>query len=139
MKFWDSSGVVPLLVVEPTTAALKKILAQDSVMLVWWTTKVECASAVARRERERALASDAVSDALAALEDMSARWLVVDPVDAVQDAAIRFLRVHDLSAGDALQLAAAYIGSERRPAGLEFVCRDERLARAAEREGFVVR
>ncbi len=46
---------------------------------------------------------------------------------------------HDLRAADALQLTAAFIASERRPPTLEIVCRDERLARAAEREGFPVR
>jgi hypothetical protein len=48
------------------------------------------------------------------------------------------LRVHDLRAADALQLAAGVAAAEGRPATLAFVCLDERLAAAAEREGFGV-
>jgi hypothetical protein len=48
------------------------------------------------------------------------------------------VRVHDLGAADALQLAAALAASEQRPSTLPCVCLDERLARAAELEGFPV-
>jgi hypothetical protein len=48
------------------------------------------------------------------------------------------LRVHDLRAADALQLAASVAAAEGRPATLTFVCLDERLTSAAEREGFSV-
>jgi predicted nucleic acid-binding protein len=43
-----------------------------------------------------------------------------------------------LRAADALQLAAAFVASERRPPTLELVTLDERLAAAARKEGFVV-
>jgi uncharacterized protein len=46
--------------------------------------------------------------------------------------------VHPLRAADALQLAAAYAGSDRRPTSLEFVTLDERLADVARKEGFSV-
>jgi uncharacterized protein len=139
MKFWDSSAVVPLVVDEHATGALQKLFATDPVLLVWWATKVECASALLRRERAGALSVAGSRQALARLESLAAAWQVVEPVADLRDAAIRMLRVHDLRASDALQLAAAYIASERRPANLEFVCRDDRLSRAAEREGFRLR
>ena len=43
----------------------------------------------------------------------------------------RLLRVHDLPAADALQLAAALAASEQSPESLEVVCLDTRLAAAA--------
>jgi predicted nucleic acid-binding protein len=46
--------------------------------------------------------------------------------------------VHPLPATDALQLAAADAAAEHRPASLEMVTLDERLAVAARKEGFVV-
>ncbi len=49
-----------------------------------------------------------------------------------------FLRVHPLRAADALQLAAAFAAAERRPASLEIVTLDDRLANAAQKEGFAV-
>jgi hypothetical protein len=51
---------------------------------------------------------------------------------------VRFLRVHPLRAADALQLAAAFMAAERRPASLQVVTLDERLADAARREGFAL-
>jgi len=54
----------------------------------------------------------------------------------VREAARRLLRVHDLRAADALQLAAAVVASENRPSTMQIVCLDARLAGAALREGF---
>ena len=55
MIFWDSSAVVPLLVGEAGTVARESQLRADPVMLVWWGTAVECASALQRLVREGAL------------------------------------------------------------------------------------
>jgi predicted nucleic acid-binding protein len=59
LRFWDSSAIVPLLVGEATTEAMQAIALEDPAMLVWWTTEVECASAIARLERQDDLSSDA--------------------------------------------------------------------------------
>jgi predicted nucleic acid-binding protein len=48
------------------------------------------------------------------------------------------LRVHALRAADALQLAAAFAAAERRPASLEIVTLDDRLANASRKEGFAL-
>jgi predicted nucleic acid-binding protein len=50
----------------------------------------------------------------------------------------RLVRVHDLRAADAFQLAAARIAADGEPAALPFVTLDERLTLAASREGFPV-
>ncbi len=57
---------------------------------------------------------------------------------AVRRTAERLLRAHPLHAADGLQLAAALIAADHNPGSLEILCLDARLARAAEREGFVV-
>ena len=62
----------------------------------------------------------------------------IRPTERVRRAAARLLRVHPLRAADALQLAAAIVGSEDRPETLPFVTLDDRLADAATREGFRV-
>lgn len=138
MKFWDSSAIVPLLLAEPTTRAMQTIVAKDSTMLVWWATEVECASALARLEREDALEDAATRLAFDRLRQLASGWHEIDPSDAIREAAVRFLRVHVLQAGDALQLAAAFVAAERRPPSLEVVTLDERLAGAARKEGFDV-
>ena len=49
----------------------------------------------------------------------------------VRQTAMRLLLVHDLRAGDALQLAAALTAAEGQPEALGFVTLDDRLGRAA--------
>ena len=126
---------MPLLVAEPSTRPLLSLAGREP-MLVWWATEVECASAIARLERDGALDEPAAADAFDRLKQLASAWHQVDPVDAVRETAVRFLRVHPLRAADALQLAAAFIAAERRPASLEIVTLDDRLAAAARREGF---
>lgn len=138
MKFWDASAIVPLLVAEASTRRLQAIAADDSAMLVWWGTTVECVSALARLERDGALDARAASPAFTRLVGLADAWHEIDPSDAVREAAQRFLRVHPLRSADALQLAAAYLAAERRPPSLELVTLDERLGSAARKEGFAV-
>jgi predicted nucleic acid-binding protein len=107
-------------------------------MLVWWGSEVECVSALARLERGGLLTAPALTRALGRLRRLAASWHEIDPGDAVRETATRFLRVHPLRAADALQLAAAFLASERRPASLAVVTLDERLAAAARKEGFLV-
>jgi predicted nucleic acid-binding protein len=79
-----------------------------------------------------------MTQALQRLRQLSAGWREVDPSDEIRETAARFLRVHPLHAADALQLAAAFAAAERRPASLEIVTLDDRLANAARKEGFAV-
>lgn len=138
MRFWDASAIVPLLMTEPATKALQALAAKDPAMLVWWGTEVECASAIARLEREGALEQPAATLAFDRLRQLASGWHEVDPSDAIREAAVRFLRVHPLRAADALQLASAFIAAERRPSSLEVVTLDDRLAAAARKEGFLL-
>ena len=138
MRFWDSSAIVPLLVAEPATRRLQALVANDHAMLVWWGSEVECVSALARLERDDALSPRSVMLALKRLGQLATAWHEVDPSDVIREAATRFLRVHPLRAADALQLAAAFLAAERRPASLEMVTLDDRLAAAARKEGFAV-
>jgi predicted nucleic acid-binding protein len=138
VRFWDASAIVPLLVAESSTRRLQTLAAEDSAILVWWGSEVECVSALARLEREGAFNEAAMTAALARLRQLVAGWHEVDPSDAIREAATRFLRVHPLRAADALQLAAAFLAAERRPASLELVTLDDRVAAAARKEGFAV-
>lgn len=138
MRFWDSSALVPLLVREPASAAVTREYERDPDIVAWWATDIECASALARLERDAALDNAGVSDALRRLDLLAAAWQEIQPGSSVRRVAMRLLRVHPLRAADALQLGAALIASENEPATLSLVTMDERLAQAAEREGFAV-
>jgi predicted nucleic acid-binding protein len=138
MKFWDSSALVPLVVAEMSSDAVLQAFERDPELVVWWGTEVECVSALARQERDGGPFGASIVVALHRLDELSMSWREVQPVGRVRQIATRLLRVHPLSAGDALQLGAAIVASEDQPATLPFVTLDERLARAAEREGFAV-
>ena len=137
MKFWDSSAIVPLLVEEEATAAMLKHVREDRDLIVWWSTPVECASAIARLERDGARATQ-VGEAFARLDELGSSWTEVEPHRDVREVARRLLRVHQLRAADALQIAAAYLAAEGRPSTLEIVTLDERLSHAAAKEGFLL-
>jgi uncharacterized protein len=138
MRFWDASAVVPLLMTEAATKTLQRLATSDPAMLVWWAAEVECASAIARLERDGELDPPGVIEAFNRLRRLADGWHEVDPSDGIREAAVRFLRVHPLRAADALQLAAAFIAAERRPSSLEVVTLDERLSVAARKEGFTL-
>ena len=138
MRYWDSSALLPLLVEEATSAAVAEAYAQGPEVVAWWATHVECASALTRLEREGHLGGSDLSAALARLAGLAAAWHEVQALPAVRQTAIRLLRVHDLRAADALQLAAALTAAEAQPESLDFVTLDDRLALAADREGFTV-
>lgn len=123
------------MAVEPASAAVERALRRDPSMMVWWGSEVECVSAVARCERAGALTADVAMQAIGHLETLRESWQEVQPVDAVRRTAKRLLRVHDLRAADAFQLAAALAGSEGRADSLGIVSLDARLIDAARREG----
>lgn len=138
MRFWDSSAVVPLVVVQTATARMQSLVKQDASLVVWWATSVECTAAVARLEREGILDERAAGRAIGLIGGLARDWHEVDATDPVKEFAKRVLRLHPLRTADALQLAAALVVAEGRPGQLEFVTLDERLAVAARREGFRV-
>lgn len=138
MRYWDSSALLPLLVQETTTAAIQALVASDGNLLTWWGSRVEAASALARLAREGALSVTVHHAVLAQLGMLAQSWDEVVPGDAVRDQAERLLRLHPLRAADALQLAAAVVASEHKPATLPLVTLDQRLRDAALREGFPV-
>lgn len=135
MRFWDTSALVPLLAEEPATAAAQRLYGEQ-LAVVWWATVVECGSAIARLERDGHLTGRQAASAFERLDAVRASWVEIEAGDEVRDVARRMLRVHPLRAADALQLAAAWLAAERRPASLPLVTLDDRLRAAALREGF---
>lgn len=138
MIFWDSSAIVPLCVNEPASATVKSILADDPVAVVWWTTRTECISALARQSREGGLTLAGERQARDVLEKLASAWIEIQPNSSLRAAAERLLGVHVLRAADAFQLAAALQWCRGQTRGLSLVCFDGRLRSAAFREGFSV-
>lgn len=138
MRFWGSSAIVSLLVAEQDSDQRKRQYVEDPTMLVWYGTRVEIESALSRRIRAGELGREVEAEARARLKLLADAWFEVQPADRVRERALRLLRVHPLRAADSLQLAAALVACEERPAGFAFLTGDTRLAEAAEREGFLL-
>jgi uncharacterized protein len=138
MRYWDSSALVPIILEESHSSVMRERLGEDPGIVAWWGTQVEVASAIAREERRGFATEEQAEQAIARLRSLSEKWHEVEPCAAVRDTAVRLLRTHPLRAADALQLAAAVVAAEHRPDGLPFICLDERLQRAARKEGFAV-
>lgn len=136
MRYWDSSALVPLLVEQSATAGMRRIAREDSAVATWWGTPVECASALSRLARDKALTATELTAAMARLRAGAAMWSELAPSTDVREQAIRITRVHGLRAADSLQLAAAIVAADFQPRQLDFVTLDTRLAEAADAEGF---
>ena len=138
MRFWDSSAITPLLVVEADSARREQQLLVDSDMVVWFGTLVEVESSLARRKRAGELSGEFELRARRHFDELAAHWTEVAPNNEVRARAIRLLRVHQLRAADAFQLAAALVFCREQPQNLPFLTADQRLRDAAALEGFPV-
>ena len=138
MKVWDTSAFLSILLRQEATDELKALLVSDGGLAVWWGTKVEAVSAVCRLRRAAEIEERAASRLLREIEKLAAAAYEVQPSEALRGIACRMLRVHELRAADALQLAAGLVWADNRPAACGFVCLDRRLRVAADKEGFDV-
>ena len=138
MRFWDSSAIVPLCLKEGSSEIVERLIKADEDMVVWWATRLECQSALARRRREGNLSKETESKAMAVLTALSSGWSEVLPGDLLRQRAERLLRIHPLRTADTLQLSAALIWAEETPKDQVFICMDQNLRDAARKEGFTV-
>ena len=138
MNFWDTSAIVAMLADENAAPIARRIHEADDRMVVWWGTLVECAAAVASRERAKSLRPPRATEVLERVDQLAELWCEVQPDRRIRTLARRLLRVHPLRAGDALRLAAAVAFAEDNQAGVGFVSFDARLNAAAAREGFPI-
>ena len=126
MRFWDSSALVPLFLQQDGTETYLSLLGEDPEVVVWWGSRVECASAFNRLVGEGLLAQTDLDQLQRRFQHFSASWVETQPTDKLRERSIRLLRLHPLNAADSLQLAAALITSEENPVTLPFVCGDFR-------------
>lgn len=138
MRFWDSSAIVPLVLVESASARVRNWYRTDSEIIVWTLTRVELLSAIARRRREDSKSNPMLTAARRNVMRAWDGWSEITSVELVRRYAERLVESYPLRAADALQLGAALMAAEGDPRNLEFVTLDRNLADAAEREGFPV-
>jgi uncharacterized protein len=138
VRFWDTSALVPLLLDEATSSEVLRWIGEDPSVVIWTLTPVELSSAVQRRLREAALDEREAMQLEPRIDELAERAHHVIDLEAVKRRARRLLGLHPLRAADALQLGAALEWAGMEPAGRILHTFDQRLSRAAAREGFTV-
>lgn len=138
MSFWDTSALLAMVMEQEGANDLNSLEASQGIEGVWWGSRVEVMSAFGRALRRREVDEQAVAEMARRIEALTAAADEVEPLEAVRATACRLVRSHEIRAADALQLAAALVWADHRPAGIGFVCLDRRLRRAAAQEGFHV-
>ena len=136
VTYWDASALIPLLVKE-ATSELHRRMARKTGIVTWWGSFVECASAIARKEREGSAPAQ-IAESRRLLDALSREWREIGQGEQLRHAALRVLRAHALRASDALHVGAALVASGFEPHSVRFRTEDRRLKVAAEREGFLV-
>ena len=138
MNFWDSSAILPLVLDEPASDVVRRILARDASVAVWWSTPVECMAGLARVLRARRIDESEFDGLAVRLGSFMSKADEIGPSQLVRETAKRILGMHPLRAADALQLAAAIVWAGQPSAKHGFVCLDRRRREAAVIEGFRV-
>ena len=141
MRFWDSSAIVPLLIAEPTTRAMRELRRQDLWILASFITPLEVTSAVWRRLHKDLLTVKERADAEIRFAEMSENWSEIAGPERIVEIALHLLTRYPLRAADAIQLASAIEAvdeAEEERSSLPFVTLDGDLATAARAEGFPV-
>ena len=140
--FLDSSALAKRYVSESGSDWIQEITAPSSLnlLIIARITWVEVVSALARRERERHLSSNAISRALDTFRyDLDMQYQVVELDEALAEAACQLVMQHPLRAYDAVQLASAqriqsaFAQIEAPP--FTFLTADDRLLGVAQSEG----
>jgi hypothetical protein len=138
VKFWDTSALVALAFPEPWSEAATEIARDGDLVVLWWATPVELDSAVQRAVHSGRIDELTARRARVVLDDLRAHAAEIAPAPDLRETARRLVRVHDLRAADALQLAAALAWCSNEPQRQDLVSLDRRLRRAADIEGFTV-
>lgn len=133
--FWDASALVPLCVRQRVTPrAIRLYKTYDPV--VWWSTPVEIASALARLVRMNQLETRDWAKAVQLATSLASWWSEIQPSDALRASSMQLVDRYDLRAADSLQLAAALEWCEHTPRGRIFLTTDQKLREAALLSGF---
>ena len=138
MKFWDSSAIVPLLILERETEECLRIFKSDPDVIVWTMSKVEVFSALCRRFRQKGMNEEVFDSVKIRMGLFFDGAFEIVSIPRVKERALRLLQIHSLKAADALQLAAALVATQEMPAKLAFMSFDEQLSKAAKCEGFLI-
>jgi predicted nucleic acid-binding protein len=133
--YLDTSVLVKLYVEERGSDAIRRAVQEASLVATSAIAYVEARAAFARRRHEGALPAGGYRRIVEAFDADWERYVVVAITDSLIRAGARMAETHRLGACDAVHLASAASLHERLAAAWAFASWDEKLERAARREG----
>ncbi|MEK7408176.1 MAG: type II toxin-antitoxin system VapC family toxin [Acidobacteriota bacterium] len=139
--YLDTSALVKLYVREPGTEQMLRLAHPSSghTLAILGLARVEFRAALRLRERTGDVPHEAAEGLIARMESHLQSLYLVQPVtEQVVEEAAALLDRHPLRAYDAVQLAGCLSLRARLRERPSFVCSDQQLLRAAEREGLTV-
>ena len=141
-SYLDSSALAKLYVQERGTEFVRNLFISDEENLLFSAkiTRIEVASALARKKREGDITEKEYESALEDLEaDYEFSLSILDLTDVILDLAFSLIKRIPLKGYDAIQLASAlHLNTEVLAEGdlpVVFICADDSLCNAAISEG----
>jgi hypothetical protein len=122
---------------EPGSASVRRQLRTGRIATSRLSA-IEVASALARRERERAFTAVERDRGLKRLNADLAAWILVELTAELTGDAQTLLVRHSLRSGDAVQLASCLYLQRETGERISFAAFDDRLATAAHAEGLTL-
>jgi predicted nucleic acid-binding protein len=136
--YLDTSALVKLYVPESDSALMKQLVDTAELSSTSRITCAEARAAFARKRREQAVP---LRDYRTMVQDFDNDWetfFIVDVSDALIKRAGQLAETFALRGYDAVHLASAVIVGEQGNQAVRFACFDEKLSRAARRQGLTV-
>ncbi len=139
MLYWDSSALVASFITEQDTKKVRSysIGAGDLRSYTAIITPLEIESAIQRRLKEQSVTPKQADEARLLSTEFRKKTYLVTADQNTLDIALHIQKIYNLRVADALQLASARAGTDN-PSKVHFLCLDERLNKAAMREGYIV-
>lgn len=136
--YLDTSALVKLYVPETDSATIKQLVDAAEMSSTSRIAYAEARAAFARKRREQTVS---LPDYRTIVRDFDNDWetfFIVDVSDALTKRAGQLAEKFALRGYDAVHLASAVIVGEQANQAVRFACFDEKLSRAARREGLTV-
>jgi predicted nucleic acid-binding protein len=136
--YLDTSALVKLYVPETDSAMVKQLLDAAEMSSTSRIAYAEARAAFARKRREQAVT---LRDYRTIVQDFDNDWesfFIVDVSEALIKRAGQVAETFALRGYDAVHLASAVIVGEQGNQTVRFACFDEKLSRAARRQGLTV-
>ncbi len=136
--FWDASGLVLLCINQTDSSRSRKLARRFKRKIAWWGTSIEIESAFSRLLGEGKMSKEDLRKARAVWQKLERTLLIIQPDEVLREIAKSLPEKYGLRALDSLQLAAALRYCKEKSRDYVFICFDEKLAEAAEKDGFTI-